>query len=267
MLSSSNLQRGQVLLIVILIMVVTLTIGLSVVSRSITTLKTTRESESSQRAFSAAEAGIESIITSSNGVTSKTLTNNSSFTTSIANVSGATLLINNGFAVPQDDGVDVWLSTYPGYTSQYNGTVRVYWGQQGETCSSANNSQSALEIVTMTGLTSAPVIKHYAVDPCNARAALNGFNGTVLAGGTINSVSFAHSFQIPDTIVNGLLMRVVPLYASSRLAVSGNGANLPAQGQEISSTGTYGQATRKITVTKGYPKLPIELFPFLLFSH
>jgi len=263
----SNPQSGQVLLIVILIMVVALTIGLSVISRSITTLRTTRESESSQRAFSAAEAGIESIITSSNGVTSKTLTNNSSFSTSITTISGTSLLINSGIAVAQDDGADVWLSTYPSYTSQYNGTVRVYWGQSQEVCSGANNTQAALEIVLMTGLTSAPVIKHYAVDPCSARSAINGFTGTVLGGGTINGVVFAHSFQIPDTIVNGLMMRIVPLYASTRLAVSGNGANLPAQGQEITSTGTYAQASRKITVYKGYPKLPVELFPFLLFSH
>lgn len=267
MRTSSYLQRGQVLLIVILIMVVGLTIGLSVVSRSITTLRTTRESESSQRAFSAAEAGIESIITSTNGVASKTLKNKSSYSTSISTISGTTILINNGIAIAQDDGADVWLSTYPDYTSQYNGTVKVYWGQSQETCSSTNNTQAALEIVLMTGLTTAPVIKHYAVDPCNARVSLNGFTGTVLAGGTINGVAFAHSFQIPDTIVNGLMMRIVPLYASTRLAVSGNGANLPPQGQEISSTGTYGEASRKITVIKGYPKLPIELFPFLLFSH
>ncbi len=44
-------QRGQILLIIILVMVVALTIGLSVVSRSIVTLRTTEEEENSQKAF------------------------------------------------------------------------------------------------------------------------------------------------------------------------------------------------------------------------
>jgi Tfp pilus assembly protein PilX len=267
MRSGAYLQRGQVLLIVILVMVVALTIGLSVVSRSITTLRTTKESESSQRAFSAAEAGIESILTSANGSSSKTLTNNSSFSTSITTVSGASLLINNGNAIAQDDGVDVWLSVYPNYTSQFNGTVKIYWGSSQEVCSGSNNTQAALEIVVMTGLSTAPVIKHYAVDPCSARAALNNFTGSVQAGATINGVSYAHSYQVSDAIVNGLIMRIVPLYASTILAVSGNGANLPAQGQLISSVGTSGQASRKITVFKGYPKLPVEFFPYMIFSH
>jgi len=74
-------QRGQVLLIVVLVMVIALTVGLSVISRSVTTLRTTKESESSQRAFSAAEAGVAKLLNSNNtSISSTTLSNGSSFT-------------------------------------------------------------------------------------------------------------------------------------------------------------------------------------------
>ncbi|MDO8570485.1 MAG: pilus assembly PilX N-terminal domain-containing protein [Candidatus Daviesbacteria bacterium] len=55
-------QAGQVVIILLLVMVVSLAIGLSVVGRSMTEISTATNSENSSRAFSAAEAGIENIL-------------------------------------------------------------------------------------------------------------------------------------------------------------------------------------------------------------
>ena len=52
-------ERGQALLIVLLVMTVALTVGLSVATRTIVNVRITTQEEQSQRAFSAAEAGIE----------------------------------------------------------------------------------------------------------------------------------------------------------------------------------------------------------------
>ena len=46
-------QKGQALLIIVLVMVVALTVGLSLVSRTITNIRNTREQASSQKALSA----------------------------------------------------------------------------------------------------------------------------------------------------------------------------------------------------------------------
>lgn len=248
-------------------MVIILTVGLSVVSRSITSLRITKETETSQRAFSAAEAGIEKIINSSSQSLSGQLENNASYSTTVATLQGASFLINNGNPVAKGDGADVWLSHYPDYSSPLTGQITIYWGQLPEVCSSdpSLNTQAALEIVTITGSVASPVTTHYAIDPCNDRASLNNFSTSVQGGSTINGVSFAHSYQI--SVTDGLLMRIVPLYASTVLGISGNGVNLPSQGQVISSTGTAGTTTRKITVFKGYPKLPVEFFPSILFSY
>ena len=257
---SSQYQRGQVLLIVILSMVVTLTVGLSVISHTITTLRTTKESESSQRAFSAAEAGVEKLLNSTNNsLPNTTLSNGSSFSGSVSTVSGSFIPVNNLSPVFQDDGADVWLSTYPTYTSPFNGTVKVYWSTSGNDCQAA-----AIEVLTITGTKANPVITHTLVDACDARRASN-HAVSEQAGGTVNGTTFLRSYSIPVT--NGLLMRVIPLYTSTVIGVSGIGANLPAQGQNIVSTGTAGGTSRKITVFKGYPRLPMEFFSYVLFSH
>src|SRR5204863_1532604 len=52
-------MRGQVLLILLLVMTVGLAIGLSIIQRSLSDVSTASKIEQSSRAFSAAEAGIE----------------------------------------------------------------------------------------------------------------------------------------------------------------------------------------------------------------
>ena len=58
LLKRKKLQKGQTLLIVVLIMVVSLTIGLSLASKTITSLRTTTEEAESAKALSAAETGV-----------------------------------------------------------------------------------------------------------------------------------------------------------------------------------------------------------------
>ncbi|MFH0937173.1 MAG: hypothetical protein V1808_02685 [Candidatus Daviesbacteria bacterium] len=52
-------QKGQIIIIILLVMVTALAIGLSVAGRSMTEITTSSNTENSSRAFSAAEAGIE----------------------------------------------------------------------------------------------------------------------------------------------------------------------------------------------------------------
>src|SRR5882724_2093664 len=120
-------QRGQVLLIIILVMTVALTVGLSVATRTVTNLRTTAEEENSQRAFSAAEAGVEQAL-QNNIANSGTFTNNTSYQTSLSALSGIEFLLNNGTPILKDNPEDIWLSTYPGYTNPWSGNVTIYWG-------------------------------------------------------------------------------------------------------------------------------------------
>lgn len=55
-------EKGQVVVLLLLVMVIALAIGLSMIGRSVLEVSTSRKSEDSSRAFSAAEAGIEQVI-------------------------------------------------------------------------------------------------------------------------------------------------------------------------------------------------------------
>ena len=66
-------ERGQVLIIILLVMLVGMTIGLSVLGRTTTDVSSTTKIEESARAFNAAEAGIEETIRVGNAATGGTI--------------------------------------------------------------------------------------------------------------------------------------------------------------------------------------------------
>jgi Tfp pilus assembly protein PilX len=259
-------QSGQALLVIVLVMVVALTIGLSVVSRTITNLRNTRDQASSQKALSAAEAGVEQAI--KNGVAGVPIagsySGNTSYTTTIGQVLGTTLLLNGGNAVPKSDAVYVWLydaTGSPPATGPWSGSLTVYWGDNSGDCNNA-----ALEISIISGSKANPAMSRYGVDPCSTRASTNHFtNVSSSVNPPISGVSLNYKYTIPVTITNGFLIRVDPIYANAFIGVTGSVA-LPSQGKTITSTGTSDVTTkRKVTVYQGYPEIPVEFFPYTLF--
>lgn len=267
-----NPQKGQILLIVVLVMVVALTVGLSLASRSITNLKNSSEEANSQKAFTAAEAGIERALKS--GFTTATPIQNDTSSSinevTIKNINSSQILLNNGNAVPQDDGVDIWLSDYSTdttnlYKNPWTGkTITVYWGSK-TACSDA-----ALELILFTGTRLSPKIARYAIDTCNSRATtqnhftfVNPVSGNLLG----KQFNFVSSISLSGT---PLLLRVIPLYAGTPIGIAGYdnvGAlqSFPSQGKLYSATGSSGDTQRKISFFQGYEAVPSEYF-YSLFS-
>jgi hypothetical protein len=258
--------RGQVLLLIVLIIAVVISVGLSIAARSIVNVRLATEEDESQRAFSAAEAGLDQSLLSDAGVTNGTFLNSASYNTAVIPVSGTDILLNNGKVVAKDEGIDVWLSEYAidrneKYTNQWQGALTVYWGKSGNTCSTSEvtNTMPAIEIIVLTGTKNAPALTHYVYDPCGARRTLNKFTSSS-GGGTVGGQTFAYSATI-NVAASGLLARVIPLYANTFIAVRGN-PGLPAQGNVIESTGTAGDVKRKITVLRENPYLPADFFSY-----
>lgn len=261
----SNSQQGQTLLIVVLIMVIALTVGLSIATRSIVNLRTSTEEAESQKALAAAEAGIEQALQTSSQASGQ-------FSTGIGynavstEISGQEFLLNAGNPVLRNDGVDLWLSTYSSdptqlYLNRSSGNVTFYWGENTDECKNA-----AIEIAVIEAGVPNPiddsVIKKYAVDPCDTRRNSNKFVVSGV-GGSISSKTFQHSYTI--TVTGGIVARVIPLYYDSELGITST-VNLPSQGFDIESVGQAGETERKVTVFKGYPRLPSEFFPYNLFQ-
>ena len=264
-------QKGQILLIAVLVVIVASTIGLSLASRSITSLRSSTEEVESQKALAAAEAGIERAIQGNVSINlpRTDLTNNSHYEANITSVNGASFLLNGGKSVPKDEGADLWLSNYSAdpnliFASPWSGTLTIYWG----TDSTDSCKNPALEIIIVSGAKSSPVSKRYAFDPCQSRSNSNGF--TYVSGGgmpiTIGTVTktFLYGTSIPGGVLSGLIARIIPIYGNAYVGVTGSQV-FPLQGYVVSSTGTSGQANRKLTVFKGYPQTYLPYLSYGLF--
>ncbi len=257
-------QKGQSLLIVVLVMVIALTVGLSIASRSITSFKNSTDQVNSQKALSAAEAGVEQAIKSNASIANSNFSQDSGFTTTLTQISGTTFILNGGNPISQDDGIDLWLTPYSSdsaslYQNPWNGTFTVYWGDASGACNNA-----ALEVVLISGTRTAPSIQRYAFDPCQTRSTGNHFTYISPGQSTVAGKTFYYQSQtIPVT--NGLIARIIPVYANTPAALIGTAA-FPSQGSVITSVGTAGSTARKVNVFQGYPEVPSEYFLYNLFS-
>lgn len=291
-------EKGQIILIVVLVMVMALTIGLSVASRGIVGLRTSTEEADSQRALAAAEAGIERSLQEIQPVPlattpvfdSEDLTAvNSRYSTTAPAVVGERYLVNGGLEVSKDEGADVWFVPHtatgdPDYAVPYPTSttpqfMNLYWGNSSDGC-----KEAAIQVIVVTRDQSAPFTARtyrYAYDACPSRQGSNHF--TLADPGSFTNIVTGSTFtyRTPlNSLMNGILpvnaknivfMRVIPIYKNAVIAVSacnhapGSCTQLPIQGYQITSTGTSGDASRSISVFKGWSQTYLPYLSYGLF--
>lgn len=273
-------QRGQALLIIVLVMVVATTVGLSIISRTVTNLRTAEDQENSQKALAAAEAGVEQAMKTESSIASSFLSG-TSYTTSITLAkadANTAFFLNGGKSIYKNDGGTIWITPYSPdsselFTTTWTGDLTLYWGSPSDVCTNnLSNTMAALEIVVLMGPKASPSVKTYGFDPCTGakapvspdRRSAENFQtpdqGAILDT-NFGTRTFSYSAAIP--ISQGLMVKVIPLYANTYIAFKAS-LNLPLQGSFISSVGKSGNTQRKITVFQGYPEIPSELFPYSL---
>src|SRR4051812_24360818 len=96
-----SLEQGQILLVVVLLMVIVLTIGLSLATRSVTNLRQATEEDNSQRAFSAAEAGVQ-VALKTGAFAQKNFSTSTQYSAKIVPISGQEVSINQGKIIPRN---------------------------------------------------------------------------------------------------------------------------------------------------------------------
>lgn len=257
-------EKGQILLIVVLVAVISLTVGLSAVSRTITNTKVSIQETSSQQALSAAEAGVEKILNSSRTSVGGELTQ-STFEATSKVVRADSFVMNcsdqensDNCWVYKDDGADIWLSNHQTFTNQWPSSgsrpLTIYW------IDNPPPNCVAIELSLLTGTKNNPTLTRHTYDSCE-RSRGNFFEQPSQGSYRILGENYNRSFSI--NVTNGFIARVIPRYGNTRIAV--NGAALPSQGSIIESVGTSGKTSRKVRVFKGYQRIPIEFFPYNLF--
>lgn len=281
-------SRGQVLLIVVITMIVALTVGLSIASRTITNLKISSQTEESQRAFQAAEAGIEQALRSGGATLESELEDaDAAFSTTIEEEEKTIVALNGGNVIDQSRGIDFFLAEYnedPAllFQNPWSGSLRVYWGNNGQSCieTSGEDVPPAIELVIIYDTNGgdpkdSPNVVKYILDPCPGSQRVADASDVVAATtSTYASVpgqpAYIYRATIPSAVSRGLIMKVVPLFNSSRVAVESLASApynvFPPQGKLIESTGVSGDTERKIIYFQSYPQIPNEIFPYSIVS-
>ncbi len=293
---STRSQAGQIILILILVMTVALGIGLSVIQKSLVDISTASKAEESSRAFSAAEAGVESSLQGN--------TNGQNFAETLSgfkNVSDSGLIPSvpavgsrqtalEYLLLAKEDIVHIWLADPNAnlptcvYSSVcYNqSTLEVYWGN-----SSTDKAALELTLVYYDG-SIYQSRKWYLDNPFAVRNPPNGFDTVnVFCGGNYslpgavyqchktlgdNSGTNNTSLLGPLNSYKLMLIRARLLYNtnSQPLAVQavgtcGRDCSLPPQARQIVSTGISGETQRTVKLFQMYKVVP-PFFDYALFS-
>lgn len=280
-----NNQKGQALLLAIVAIAAVLVVSLSVVSRSVTDVRTTANQEDSVRAFSAAESGVErALLSGSSGTITASDLENASYTASVSNFGqGLTEIIHPRKPLSGDD-VTIWMMSHDA-----NGNLvcpTCYDGQEMEICWGTVGSDTAVQVSVLydpgpqysgASAYSDISIARTGFDPNPQRRSTNNFLQPASGTCSIGTTTFAHHAVI-DFDDMGIanfsddqalkFVKIRPLYNINQaypIGVKARGSVFPGQGKQVESTGTSGDATRKIRVYTLYPDLPF-VFDSTVFS-
>lgn len=282
-------KSGQVIIIVLLILVVVLTIGLSVATRTVTDIKTAKQTELSNRAFNAAEAGVEAALSGqrpTGNITVGSGVNTSTYNVDVTTVGGETgreFIFNKPIA--KDDTQQIWFVGHDVDTNAINTAdplnfnspqFYVYWGNNG--VDGGTSTTPALEVSVIYKEVDYKMVKAV-YDPNNTRVSTNNFINTGVETGSYTSSQLRFRtlvdlqqapFNISSwTDVTLYAVRLRLLYNDSPQMLGAQpfsaGDTFPVQGKLISSTGNAGNVYRKVEVFESFPALP-PIFDYVIFN-
>jgi len=261
-------QQGQVLLIILVVMAVGLTIGLSTVSRSITDIKISQQEEESARAFSVAEAGIEQALV---GAGFSGTIGGVEYQVSELEQGGGSQFDFGGGKFEEQDVQTVWLveHTAEGLGGDHfpaSGTIEVCWGEE-------TTQKSAVEVsVVYQDASGEFQVARGAYDADSGRG--NGFDpADDIDGGNCGHLAFAETIELgPDLGIPSdatlYLLRLKLLYNDQPqpLAVSGS-ESFPTQGKCYVAVANIPESgiSRRVKQCQFY-KAPPGVFDYVLFS-
>lgn len=271
-------EKGQAVLIILLVMAVALTVVLSVVGSTTSDIRISSNESESLRAFSAAESGVErALVTNSSA---QGFVGDATFNATVTSLASGQKSFNYPTNLTDGDMAVVWFVSHAGDGSLIcdasnpcftGNTVKVCWGKTGTP--SGSSTTPAVDVTfyflqTPGDYSTARIVKAI-YDPNSSRLASNSYSSSDPGTCTIGTTNYAFSKTIDVgvlgvpagsyTIANGMqFMTARVLYNSDQDQSIGFDFNfagdsaIPSQGFQIDSTGTLNTATRRVVVTNQY---------------
>ncbi len=269
-------ERGQILLVTVMLLATALTIALSVSYTVQVETRLSKLKEKEKQALDAAEAGAETLLNSANNQTLSFSDMGEEF----KNIEGEAkieTLPEGEFVTPlieKDSSYTLYLETYDPTTNEFKppavtGNLTLYFGSE-VGADSSNCSQKtvpALELELFYGEVSSIKTKRWVIDPCNN---INGSNISTPTNQEVNfpqgnelfpPVTFHYSYNLNLTSGDAKLLVIRSLFESTKVGVkTEQGIQLPLQGKMIVSTATTqeGGVTKRIRAFQSFPQIPID---------
>ncbi len=273
-------QKGQTLLIAIMLLATALTVVLAVSFRSTTETSLTKLEEEHQKALAAAEAGIQAALQKGN--TNLASLNVPTGFTGNASVSTTTKTTFVSPLLQKDEQYTFYLTSPGGSVDDPNfanlTSNSAFSNLPLTICFGSSTSAPALDISLIR---SDKVIK-YAVNPISpAYNPINPTNptGPIITGSNVSTaaspaandcpsstVPFTNKFNIPPADVGSASLLLVvhvlsPSPISTYLGLQSTGGNLPFQGRTIvSNAHSPGGVSTTVQLFQSYPQIPSDFF-------
>lgn len=252
-----GMKSGQILILVLLIVVVALAVGLSVASRNITNLRTATQTDQSQRAFTAAEGGIEKILSTD----LKNIPNVTSGHSETVPVGDLQANVNVKGSTDYESTIDL------GNVAQIDLTgtstpIQIDWAKG--SAETTGDGPASIEIAQFFGnpVTQERWYLQGGSVPSQGNEVVNSNPGGYSTSCT-PATGFGKCVQI-DAKPNANLLRIKPFWAKTTVRVSG--AHEVQTYVISSSVSTEAGITRKVEVSRtALPQLP-AIFDYVLYS-
>lgn len=246
-------QSGQVGVIILLIMAVLLTVGLSLASQSTQDLFLSQQQVESTRVFNAAEAGIEEALSTSLEFAEESQSGE------IIDFSSTDIDVN--YTVTKVNRLETRLfemiSVKVDVTGNADQGIIIEWSRDDD-CGTANIASLIASIYYDDAGTTR--VRHYPIAGCDRS---DGF----LTATDINQDGYRRRYDLPLTS-NDLFVRIKPVYNDTHIRVTGDGWTLPVQYYNIRSEAAnqLGNETRIVELNRTINAAP-SVFDFAIFSN
>lgn len=243
-------RKGQIVPLILLIILIGATIGFSIAGTAIRNIQQTALTEESERAYTAAEAGLEQVLLELEESGTATPISNVDLPSGakIKNVAVSEVKSLSIANLPKDEVAQINLSC-PSCVTAGNPQIRLVWDQE------------VSLVITKIGTGVAPdpyTVNRWAIS-CRKDW---GDNFEV---GTTTGTTQCEKYIDFDPSVD-LVLRIRTMYGSTSLTAETTVPNsLPVQSTVLTSTGQSGEAERTVQVERSAP-VPPAILDYVLFS-
>ncbi len=261
--NNTSHKKGQVLLITVMLLAAAITVVMTIAFNSTTETQITKLEEESQKALSAAEAGLEAALQKKADVRLDELGYDTSGITGQAEVF---LRRTNEYVTPLLQRDEQFIFYLADYDSLVSGPPS-YWGPQNLTMYVNSEGETDCSSLELTFVDSADMVRKEIIDPCDI---ISG------SGDEINFTTGSYPLSVDGvpytfrTKASGTESQLVNITATKLVIVrvlnkptriGFTGTQLMPQGRTIISTAkTTSGVTKQVMLIQTFPQIPADFF-------